>query len=242
MKYYRLMSSLPVLPAAPDPPSMALGDLVEQLQVELSPADWRLAEGLLGRIDVANLIAHEQGHEALWDSRGLHQAEDLSARGGADLPQFLEDFLRRKEEGGLGGASGYLYDSLWQAYYAALAEMAADAGGFLADWVAWEVPLLNSLARWRTDALGVDAEGGLLETPPAPVSHHELVSRASEEPDPMARERLLDAARLEAIESLSGADPFSIDAVLAYLTALLILDRWALPAHADAQQLLEVFE
>jgi len=243
VKYYRLMSSLPVLPSAPDRPTIPLAELATQLRVELSPADWRLAEGLLGRIDVANTVATGQGQDALWDARGLLAVEDLTARGaGADRPQFLEDFLQRKEEGGLASGSGYLYDSLWQAYYAALLELAEGAGGFLAAWLAWEIPLLNGLARQRSERLGREVEGALLPSPPAPVTHDELLARAAEESDPMARERLLDGARLTAIEALSGADPFSIDAVLAYLTSLLILDRWDLPAEADAQQLLEVFE
>jgi len=241
LKYYRLAASLPPLPTVPEAPPLRLGEFVPLLRQELSPRHWALAEALLLRVDVGNLLALLGGQEELFDGRGLHSRDELTARGGGELPDFLADFVRRHEEGGALGPEQQ--DQLWAAYYGYLTEV-ADAGSsrFLREWLAWELPLLNALARWRAERLGRDPEAARVEEPAAPALHEELLARLGEEKDPQERERLVDAARLANIEALSGIDPFSIDAVLAFLVALMVLDRWDLPKAASAEQLLEEFE
>lgn len=240
MKYHRLVASLPALPLQPEPPPLALGELVAMLREELTPAHWRLAEGLIARIDVANVEALLMQRGTPPDPRGVFEPGQLTARGGASLPDFLADPLRRQEEGAL--ARAQVPGLLWQGYCRHLVALAEEAGSqFLRDWVAFELPLLSSLAALRAERLGVDAGAERLDEPPAPSRHDDLLARLADEPDPQARERQADNARLLAIESFSGIDPFAVDAVLAYLASSLILDRWDLPRTASAETLLEVF-
>ena len=68
-----------------------------------------------------------------------------------------------------------------------------------------------------------------------------LISALAEAANPMERERMLDSARLKMVDTFAGVDPFSTDAALAYLAALLILDRWDVGETADVAKMLEVF-
>jgi len=240
LKYYRLMSGLPALPPTPERPPLPLAELGALLAVELTEQAARLAEALLLRLDVANAQALAENRRELFDDRGTRRLEQLSTRAAADLPDFLEDFLRRQEEGALGGPLFFV--PLWQGYYRYLLCVAEEGRSrFLREYVAFELPLLNGLARQRAERLGADVTGMLIEEPSGPSRHDELLARLAEEENPQARERILDAARLQAIEAAAGTDPFSIDAVLAYLAAILVFERWDLPRRADARELLEVF-
>lgn len=240
MSYFRLMTQLPAQPLTPGKPPLPLEDVIAAMQEELEPAHWGMASAMLRWLDVRNLESLLSGREGLFDGRALLDREALSLRSAAELPDFIEDILQRHDGGTLPASS--LHAQLWRAYYETLVALADDDEGFLGAWVAWEVPLLNTLARWRAEQIGVDADEDLIEEPSGPAPHDELLARVAEEPEPLARERIIDEARLVAIESFSGTDPFSIDAVLAYLASALILDRWDLPKEANAEQLLEVFE
>ena len=63
--------------------------------------------------------------------------------------------------------------------------------------------------------------------------------RLSESPDPETRQKALDTARLKAIDAMAGTSPFSLDAVLSYVAAALILDGWRLPEEPDTEKLLD---
>ncbi|MBM4321267.1 MAG: DUF2764 family protein, partial [Deltaproteobacteria bacterium] len=211
------MTRLPAQPAAPDRPPLPLAELIEELRIELTPAHWKLAEALLARLDVANVEALLWGRAGLVDRRativtGREQLEQRGA-GRGELPAFLADFLERHEDGAPGPPAGgeYPYDTLWQLYHDHLAELAEGGDStFLREWIAWEVPLLNALARWRAGRLGRGSEGALLAEPHGAVAPEALLARLSEEPDPQQQARLLDAARLAAIEERDGNDPFSL--------------------------------
>jgi len=234
------MTALPALPAVPERPPIPLGEVKAALAEELTQDDWRLAEAMLLVIDVGNLEALLDGRREGLDQRGLHDPEEVLGGRAVDLPDFLTLFLARRDEGQATGQAAVTL--LWQAYFRYLLELAdASGSGFLASWAGFELPLRNGLARYRADRLGVDVQGALIDEPNAPANHEDLLARLAEESDPLARERLLDSARLAAIEAHSGIDPFSVDAVLAYLAGCLVLDRWDLPRTADAQSLLEVF-
>ncbi len=239
MKYYRLMSSLPVLPGEPGAPPIGLGELVEQLGGELEGRGWLAVEAVLTSIDVANLANLMAGLGDLFDPRGLHGRDEFTARTCVDMPGFLQELIRSWEES---GASPGQHE-VWKAYYRYLAEVAEATGSrVLAEWLDWEVPLRNQLATVRADSMGRDASHELITDPAGGANHDDLVARFREEPDPLARQRLIDRARLQVIEELSGIDPFSLDAVIAYLLAVLVLDRWDLPERVEVEKLLEVSE
>lgn len=240
MSYYRLMAGLPALPeqaeGAPIPLAEVLREMLEEL--EENERDRALVLALLGQIDCRNVESVLRGFE-LFDERGLLSRQAIEER--SQLPEYIEEFIERYHSGSL--SELHPFDALWRAYFQQLSELAQSAGNaFLRDWVAFELGLLDGLVRLRAEELGEKAElrsTGLEDE--ASDEHQALLASLAETSSPMERERLLDSARLRAIESFSGTDPFSVDAVLAYLVASLILDRWDLSKNADAAKILEVF-
>ena len=238
MKYFRLLSMIPALPEAPESPPISLAQLIDLFGDDLAERDHELAGALLGFLDCRNLEAMLQGQET-FDERAPLSAERLTERD--DLPQYLQEFLEANDAGSV--TDGYPFDALWRAYFSHLVEAGeASHSNFLQEWATFEINLRDALVRMRAEALGEKAE---VRSSGVPVgegeSHAALLSTLSEAANPMEQERLLDGARLNKIESISGIDPFSTDAALATLASLLILDRWDVGKSADVAQMLEVF-
>ena len=158
-----------------------------------------------------------------------------------DLPEYLSDFLEAHDAGSI--TDEYPFDALWRTWFENLVQTAESSRStFLREWATYEINLRDALVRMRAEALGLKAEmrsSGVAAG--EGESHAALVSTLNEASNPMERERLLDAARLDKLESISGSDPFSTDAALATLAALLILDRWDVGKTADVSKMLEVF-
>ncbi len=238
MKYYRLLAMVPPLPESPEAPPLPLEDLVELYIADLHESDRGLAMTLLGFLDCRNIEAKLQDH-GVFDERAPISAEALEER--TELPEYIAEFLEAFEAGSVNEEYGF--DALWRAYFTHLVETAAHGRStFLREWAGFEITLRDALARQRAEALGdkgdmrisgVAVDGG--------EDHSSLLSTLAEAANPMERERLLDTARLAKIESISGIDPFSTDAALAYLAATLILDRWDVGKAADVAKMLEVF-
>ncbi len=238
MKYYRLLSMVPALPQGPDAPPIPLESLVELFMDDLSERDRGLALVLLGYLDCRNVEALLQGHDA-FDERAPLTREQLVER--EDLPEYLSDFLEAHDAGSI--TDEYPFDALWRTWFENLVQTAESSRStFLREWATYEINLRDALVRMRAEALGLKAEmrsSGVAAG--EGESHAALVSTLNEASNPMERERLLDAARLDKLESISGSDPFSTDAALATLAALLILDRWDVGKTADVSKMLEVF-
>jgi len=263
LKYFRLMTALPPQPTEPAGPGLPLGEVADAARGEAAGDDRLLLDALLARLDVTNLESAMAGRPGLFDPRGALSREEIAAlvkdgaRAGSPavvaLP-FIEGLVAgddaRGRAGGerpgdsnkRAGSPDYAPNLLWKAYFEYLNDFAREQGSsFLTEYAAWETPLVNALARQRASNLGWDsAELVLSEDPLGGAIHDSLISRVSEEADPMERERLLDKARLEAIESFSGGDPFGSDALLALVAAALVLDRWDLPESVNLHELLEV--
>ena len=240
MKYYRLLSMLPPLPDVVDEGTpIPLSECLEALNLELSGSDRALALAVLSQIDCENIEAHLQGWDT-WDARGPASKEAVDER--RDLPPHLSEFLEAYDAGSISDA--YPFDALWRGYYAFLLE-AAEAGGsrYLKEWVIYEITLRDALAHHRADALGLNVESKSSGLPDLGGDDFiELISMLPEASNPMERERLIDMERLHHRDSIVGIDPFSTDAVLAYLSGMLILDRWDIGKKVpDVSQMLEVF-
>ncbi len=257
------MTELPTPPTAPAKPAVPLGDVIKAVRNEAEGRDRLLVDALLARIDVANIEAILTGRESLFDSRGALSREEIAAliKDGARttspavaaLP-FLEGVVSGDDSQGLGasgrGGSGgeraggpdYRPNLIWKAYFEYLSALAHEQGSaFLEAFAAWEAPLKNALARQRAGRLGWETTDLVQsEEPLGGAIHDSLLSRVTEEANPMERERLLDTAQLEAIEYFSGGDPFGSDALLALVAGSLVLDRWDLPETVNVHELLEV--
>jgi hypothetical protein len=236
VKYYRLMTMLPPLPTQPERPPQALGDLIEVCLEELDAADRQLARALVGYLDCRNLEAALSNHD-VFDERGLLPRSSLAER--SALPDFLLSFLQAREAGKIPTESWQ--DSLWQAYYAHLLQVAEQHGSkLIGEWANFELSLRAQLVSWRAEHVGPRSVPGLAAAMAAGSDDFAILLAAlREEPDPMERERLLDLKRMEKIDSLSGVDPFSSDAALAYVLTSLLLDQWDFDLAVDPAALLE---
>lgn len=94
------------------------------------------------------------------------------------------------------------------------------------DFMAWEKSLRNRLARLRAGKLGLDPETHCLPD----ESFHPDAERAAQEagmaPNPLERERLLDAARWYKLEDLELGHFFDFDSLCIYKLKLMIREKW----------------
>jgi len=244
VRYYRLLTLLPPLPSSPQRLPVPLSALLADIREELSGPAWELVLLLLlrGRVEAreAELRDREHSAGAALPPRELPLVE-------RDEQELLEQypFLRDPAPGDELVTSSTLPEQialLWRQYFLRLAEEAERRGSrFLLEYAAWETSLAIGLARQRGLRLGRAVEDELPPPPFPEVAVAALLGQLAEQPAPLARERLLDAARLQVIDDLAGADPFSLDAVLAYVAAAVVLDRWDLPEQVDLAKLLEEF-
>jgi len=235
VKHQRLMTLLPALPEKPETLPIPLEEVLEHVEDSLSGADWRGADALLQFLDCRNIedVLLERDR---FDVRAPRSREHIDAV--VELPGYMQEFIETWRAGSMSG--NYPMQELWRGYYRNLFQTAHSIGSkFLEEWATWDVSLRNLLAETRAEAAGLDSEEHMMERPHGDPNHEDLLMRLREASDPMARQRYLDEARLETIEMLRGTDPFSLDTVLAYLSACLILERWDLPEAPDTQALLE---
>ena len=103
---------------------------------------------------------------------------------------------------------------------------------FSQDWRAMEISLRNACVRQRAARRGVDALPHVREGDDDP-SLSLAVAAAFNAPDPLARERALDAIRWTALERLAGYDPFTFRSLQCYAARLHL--AWRL-AELDARR------
>ena len=104
---------------------------------------------------------------------------------------------------------------------------------FVRAWRAFETQLRNASARVRAGRLGVDAREWIRPHEGCDGSLDRRVQAAFQNsPDPLSRQRALDALRIEKLSEASE-DPFGLDVVLAYFLRLRIAANSARPS-ADA--------
>ncbi len=99
---------------------------------------------------------------------------------------------------------------------------------FVNCWTARETQLRNASARLRAMKNGNDAIDFLREHTGFDVGIEDRVEEAFNQSNPLKRERALDTIRWRILDELSGTDPFSSDAVLAYAVKLSLSERWAI--------------
>lgn len=98
---------------------------------------------------------------------------------------------------------------------------------FVNNWIARETQLRNASARLRAAKLQKDAVDFVREHSGFDVGIEDSVEEAFNHSNPMKRERALDKIRWTTLDELAGADPFSVNIVLAYAIKLRLAERWA---------------
>lgn len=220
--YYYLMSLLPPLPAALGQPLGAdVAWLAAQARQNIDPADREVLEVHLLYADVANFISRESGRENFLPG-GRLTPEDIDTQEG--LPEVIIDFLRTQEGG---TARPYVYDRLWEMYYALALQTAERSGNpFMKKYLPWEIQLRNTLTAWRASQAGLDPAGYLVAPNNNFYNFDQLLSGLKECAGPLEAERFLDRERLTFISGCLDHDGFSLDALLGYLSQAYIFSRW----------------
>lgn len=107
-------------------------------------------------------------------------------------------------------------------------------------YAAWEICLRNTLARLRAARLSVDPEPYVVkfadyETGAASAAQSVFSMNA----DPLEKEKALDRARWDFLESMEWNHVFDFDALCIYRCKLLILEKWAARRKGNAAEILD---
>ncbi|MEE9912078.1 MAG: DUF2764 domain-containing protein [Deltaproteobacteria bacterium] len=220
--YYFLACLLPPLPSSlGDPLTVAFPDITRIVRRNIQPSDDQLLRTQLSVIDAANWESHDQGRDLFLEGGTLSREEMQTMQ---NLPVFIRQFLDEKERG---IRRPYIYDRLWELCYATLLALAEEKGcRYLIDYTAWEIELRNCLVALRLK----ESEGNIADRAIMPglrsFDFSGLLSRLDSQDNPLESEHIIDGERLKQIFHCQGADPFSLDAILAFLDRTFIYSRW----------------
>lgn len=239
MRYYFSVASFPPLTLG-QAPGVSYEEARAQLRLNLSFGDWKQVELLQTLTDIRNIKAFWLGRPL--DPRGNFGEKDLEEALLVQdpFPEFVGDFLDRYEapEDRL-----HYFASLYSSFYAKCQE---DSSGFLQKYFRLEREIRLCLAALRAKKEGLDLMHEFQFEDPAdpmvafflaqkesgdlalPQEYEELKTAFTENSsDPRALYREILEFRLERIEELETAKPFSMDQVLGYLARLAIVEDWA---------------
>jgi hypothetical protein len=211
--YYRI-SALPALGDLGAPPPMGLAALREHVLGSARPL--ALVDAILLGDDLLQREAFLAGEIREVEPAVLAAAQ---ARNEEPLPNFLAT-----EE-----AAILASDAVWAAYFRHAAAVAnRHASRFLAEWIAHEVALRNTLAAARAAALGLDPQDYLVASDLGGPDDdlRDLVREWSAAPDPLAGLRILDRARWAWLAEHDAWFSFADEELAAYAAKLVLVVRW----------------
>jgi len=220
--YYFLTCLLPPLPLTlGDKTAMPFPEVSRIVRRHVNPSHDSLLQAWLSVIDAANWESLEQGLDFFVEGGALTR-EEIETR--KNLPPFIRQFMADRERG---IRRPHIYDRLWEICYGALLARAEEEGcRFLIDYASWEIDLRNRLTALRLRERDVNAADYTLMTGIRSYDFTALLAQLEAEKNPLEAERLLDTERLKWIFHCQGADPFALDAVLAYLARAANYSRW----------------
>jgi hypothetical protein len=220
--YYFLMCLLPPLPAAlGEKMPLRFGEITGVVKRNVHAGHLEIVHAHLHSVDAFNWEQMDQGRDLFLEG-GLLSREDLT--GARYIPDFIRSFREEKERG---VHRAYIYDRLWELYYAYAHAVAERLGcRFLIDYLSWEIELRASLAALRVRERGGNYDEHAILGNFQPRDFSNLISQVKGQRNPLQAERYLDEERLKQIYSFEGSTGFSLDALLAYVTRSAIYSRW----------------
>ena len=155
-------------------------------------------------------------------------------------PQYMITFVREYLGGKYSKGVPFIEDKLAELYQE---YVKSKANTFLKEWFEMNLNLNNILASLTARKYDLDPVDYLVGSNEiteiiksgiwsdiSDLKEGEMISeivKIGEEVEPMQRERRLDAFKWRMLEEVTFSDTFSINAMLAYLLKLQILERWA---------------
>lgn len=249
--YYFLANLCPPLSLDLEP-EISFSQFMGYLRVNLSPKDLKKAQVIQLFIDLYNL-------RAMWldqplDPRGsrskVDMQDDISTKTGFE--EYILDFLDHYDN-----PKDYVnaFASLIDAYFKN-EEIAAS--GFLKNYLKFERDTRLIMAAYRAFKLKKDLLSELSFEDPQDQLVQMLViqkdSKTFEVPDeyeslknvfetynanPLDQFKVLCQYRFDKVEEMKGEDVFTIDALLAYLVQLLIVERWQQAKQEKGYEIIE---
>lgn len=220
--YYFLACLLPPLPSSlGEKLSIPFSEISRVVRRNIQASDAHLLQAQLSVIDAANWEIISQGRDNFLEGGTLRREEMAIMR---DLPLFIKHFSDEKERG---IRRPYVYDRLWELCYGNLLSLAEEKGcRYLIDYTVWEIELRNRLATLKLRDNGANIADYAVMPGIRSFDFTALVSQLEGQKNPLETERVIDGERLKRIFHCQGTDPFSLDAILAFLNRAIIYERW----------------
>lgn len=220
--YYFLTCLLPPLPTVlGEKFPLSFAETTRMVRRNIEASDAGLVQAQLSVYDAANWESFDQGRGSFLEG-GILTHEEIKA--GSNLPVFIRQFMVEKERG---IRRPCIYDRLWELCYTSILTCATEAScRFLIEYTTWEIHLRNRLVAYRMRDSDQNIGDFMVLPGVAAFDFSPLLSQLDSQKNPLAAERILDTERLKAISSCSGPNPFSVDAILAFLAQTAIYSRW----------------
>lgn len=234
-EYYFLACLLPPLPEVlGEKLSISFPEITRMVRRNIEASDAQLVQAQLFALDAANWESFDEGRDSFQEG-GILTHEEIKTR--RNLPSFIRQFIAEKERG---IRRPCIYDRLWELCYASILTRAKEEGcRYLIDYTSWEINLRNRLAAQRLRDSDRNVADSTVLPGSAAYDFSSLLSQLDSQKNPLDAERVLDTERLKRMSSCAGSDPFSRDAILAFLAQAAIYGRWeAMQAPYDMDKFL----
>lgn len=248
--YYYMMAGLPDIELADTQPGITFKELREQCEEQLSASDAKLVGNYFYlRQDCTNLVRLLKNPDAqidIWGNYSLEQLRDLITSATElnfnvhRFPAFMSIFAREYKYNK--DTKGYFPEDeiLYQFYNYAIKTC---PNKFICDWNKLNLDITNILTAMLARKQGwsvadfIKGDGEVQEmirenkTKDFDLTHEfdyvkSLVQIVDEE-DPVKKEKMIDAFKWVWLDEKTFFDPFSLEAVYAYLCKLEMQYRWA---------------
>lgn len=258
--YYYLMAGLPDLKMSDTKPAYSISSLREECEEMLSPKDKQLLYYYFLRWDCVNIVRLLKDSEAqieLYGNFSMEQYQDLltSAReltfNVHRYPSFLSIFVRdypyNKEKKGFFAEDVMMFEYLQYV-------MKNCSNRMMVNWYRLNMDINNILTAmiarkngWNVGDYiqGNNAVTELIRTNSTKdfdlsfeLDYVKELMQIVDEPDPVLKEKRIDAFKWNWLDDQTFFDPFNMDAVFAYFCKLEMLHRWEI---LDPEQGKETF-
>ena len=259
--YYCMIAGLPDIDLKDTKPGMSLEEMREQCEGQLTSQDRKLLFYFFLQFDCVNLVKLLKNPEAIidqWGNFSLEQLRDLITsatelnfnvhRYPAFMSIFAREFAFNKDKAGYFPEDEMAYQFLDYAIQTCPNRM-------MRRWYKLNLDITNILTAMLARAQGwsvgdfIKGEGEVQEmirenkTKDFNLSHEldyiPQLMKIVEEEDPVRKEKMIDAFKWIWLDDRTFFEPFSMEAVFAYLCKLKMQQRWA---KLDVEQGKETFQ
>lgn len=249
-RYYYLVAGLEDLAFDTGKGHTEMAEFREELKNNLHPSDYKLISLLFLPYDNNNFIAFSEGKTDVWDPFGSYSPGDFEEQKRINnsilgekniLPDYMVELLAAR------GDDEEAFDrvSAWKKLAEGYIRLALNSGNrFLKEWIRFDRDLNNILALINAKELNLDANRYIIgDDPfaaelielynsgkdfviPAEPEYAPIIFRIAVENEFLERERKIDLARWNFIDTMTFFEYFTIDLILGYLIKLSIVLRW----------------